>query len=202
MKLRSLLAVLVGLSLALGVACGGGDDGGGSPGGDGGSSGGGGGAEAPTQVVGGGSPGGGGGTTLQDACTLLTEGQVNAALGDDTVASSAGEPPTEAVSTCQWQGTKTGNRFVMLTIRTAQFATSVFESNYRDVEGAVSVPGIGDEAFALPGMDTPNNYRFLTMAALTSSLYIQINIAGPNRPDEAALETLTTAMQQVVSNLQ
>jgi hypothetical protein len=199
MTLRSLLAVLVGFCLALGVACGGDDDGGGSSGGD---SGGGGGAAVPTQAAEGGSTGGGGGSTLQDACALLDTEQVNAALGDDTVASSAGDPPTEAVSTCQWQGTNTGNRFVMLTIRSAQFATSVFESNYRDVEGAVSVPGIGDEAFALPGMDTPNNYRFLTMAALTSSLYIQINIAGPNRPDEAALSTLTTAMEQVVSNLQ
>jgi len=197
--LRSLLTVLVGLGLALGVACGGDDDGGGSTGGDGSS---GGGAAVPTQAAGGGSPGGGGGATLQDACALLDTEQVNAALGDDTVASSAGDPPTQAISTCQWQGTNTGNRFVMLTIRSAQFATSVFESNYRDAEGAVSVAGIGDEAFALPGVDTPNNYRFLTAAALTSSLYIQVNIAGPNRSDEEALAVLTAAMEQVVSNLQ
>jgi hypothetical protein len=188
---------LLGLVLAVGVACGGGDNGsansgsGGEAGGD---------TPAPTAQSEGSSSGGG--ATLQDACALLSEEQVASALGDDTVASSAGEPPTQALSVCQWQGTMTGNRFVMLTIRTAQFATSVFESNYKTAAGAVAVPGIGDEAYALPGVDTPNNYRFLTMAALTSSLYIQINIAGPNRSDDEALSTLTTAMQQVVANLQ
>jgi hypothetical protein len=139
---------------------------------------------------------------LQDACTLLSDVQVSVALGDDTVAMTKGEAPTQASSVCQWEGSNTGNRYVILTIRTAQNATSVFENSYKTVAGAVSVPGIGDEAYALPGMDTPNNYRFLTMAALTSSLYIQINIAGPNRSDGDALLALTTAMEQVVANLQ
>ncbi len=191
--MRYLLVAALGLSLALGIACSGDDDGS-SVGGSGGSS------AAPTETSGG-APSGGG-ATLQDACTLLSEAQVNTALGDDQVAMTNSQPATQAESTCQWEGSKTGNRYLHLTLRTAQNAASVFENDYRSADGAVSVPGIGDEAFALPGQDTPNNYRFLTMAALTSSLYIQINIAGPNRPDEAALSTLTTVMEQVVSNLQ
>jgi hypothetical protein len=187
---RHLLVALLGIGLALGTACGGGD--GDTPGG---------GASPASTTTSEGSPPGGG-SALQDACTLLSEAQVNEALGDDEVATTRSEPPTQALSQCQWEGSNSGNRYLHLTLRTAQNATSVFESNYRTVAGAVSVPGIGDEAYALPGMDTPNNYRLLTMAALTSSLYIQVDIAGPNRPDDEALSVLTAAMQQVVANLQ
>lgn len=194
--MRHLLAVLLGLGCALGIACGGGDGDATNGGGDGS----GGGASPPATTAPEGSSGGGG-ATLQDACTLLSEAQVNAALGDDAVASTKSEPPTQALSQCQWEGSNTGNRYLHLTLRSAQFATSVFESNYKTAAGAVRVPGIGDEAYALPGADTPNNYRFLTIAALTSSLYIQINIAGPNRTDDDALSVLTEAMQQVVGNL-
>ena len=193
--MHHLLASLLGLGLALGIACGGGDGDATNGGGDGT-----GGGASPSATTPEGSSGGGG-TTLQDACTLLSEAQVNAALGDDAVASTKSEPPTQALSQCQWEGSNTGNRYLHLTLRTAQFATSVFESNYKTAAGAVSVPGIGDEAYALPGADTPNNYRFLTIAALTSSLYIQIDIAGPNRTDDDALSVQTEAMQQVVGNL-
>jgi Protein of unknown function (DUF3558) len=189
--MRLVLAILLSAATVFAIACGGGDD---SSGGSGDAS------SAPTAASDG-STSGSGGAVLQDACTLLTKDEVAAALGDDEVASMKSEPPTQAVSTCQWDGSNAGNRYVALTIRTAQNATSVFDSNYKTVEGAVSVPGIGDEAYALPGTDTPNNYRYLTMAALTSSLYIQINIAGPNRSDEEALSALTTAMQQAVAKL-
>jgi Protein of unknown function (DUF3558) len=190
--MRLLLAMLISGALVLGIACGGDDDSS--------TSGGSGSAAAPATAANG-SGASGGGATLQDACTLLSEEQVAAALGDDTVASTKSDPPTQALSMCQWQGSNAGNRYVNLSIRTAQFATSVFDSNYKTVAGAVSVPGIGDEAYALPGSDTPNNYRYLSMAALTSSLYIQLDIAGPNRSDEEALAALTTAMQQVVAKL-
>ena len=187
--MRVLIAILIGFTVAFGFACGGDD----SSSNDG--------LVASPSVSADGSTSGGGGATLQDACTLLSNEEVAAALGDDTVASMKGEPPTEAVSTCQWEGTITGNRYVSVSIRTPQGAASVFESDYRTAEGGVSVAGIWDEAYALIGTDTPNNYRYLTMAALTSSVYIQINIAGPSRSDEEALSALTTAMGQVVANL-
>ena len=190
--MRNLVSALLVLGLALGVACGGDDD---PSVGDGGGA-----APAPTTDPSGGS--GGGGATLQDACTLLSEEQVNAALGDDEVAATNSEPPTAANSLCQWEGSNTGNRYLHLTLRTAQTGTSVFESNYRTAADGVAVPGVGDEAFALPGVDTGNDYRFLTAAALTSSLYIQVNIAGPSRSDEEAVAVLTAVLEQVVSNLQ
>jgi hypothetical protein len=195
---RFWLAGLITLIFAVGVACGG-DDTDDSTG-DGGSDSG---SPAPTAASGT-SPAGGAasdGATLQDACTLLSEEEINAALGDDEIAASQGDPPTQANSTCRWDGGNTGNRYVILTLRTAQHGASVFESNYKTAAGAVSISGIGDEAFALPGMDTPNNYRFLTAAALTSSLYIQVNIAGPNRSNEEALAVLTNVLQQVVAKL-
>jgi len=189
MNVRLLLATLLSLGMAFCLACGGDD-----------ASSGNGGASAPTAAADG-STAGGGGATLQDACTLLSDEQVAVALGDDRVVSMKGEPPTEAVSTCQWEGSKSGDRYVAVSLRTAQDATAMFASDYRTADGAVSVSGIGDEAYALIGTDTPNNYRFLTMAALTSSLFIQVNIAGQNRSDEEALSSLTTTMQQVVGNL-
>jgi Protein of unknown function (DUF3558) len=189
--MRLLLATLISAGMVLAVACGG-DDSSGGAGSD---------ASAVSTTAAAGGASDNQAATLQDACTLLTDEQVAAALGDDTVASTKSDPPTQALSTCQWDGSNTGNRYVALSIRTAQFATSVFDSDYKSVEGAISVSGIGDEAYALTGSDTPNDYRYLTMAALTSSLYIQINIAGPTRSDEEALSALTTAMQQVVAKL-
>jgi Protein of unknown function (DUF3558) len=186
---RFWLVGLFGLLCAMGIACGDDDDA---------SSAGGSSSVVPAETPGGSS----GGVTLQDACTLLSDEEVKAALGDDEIASSRSDPPTQANSTCQWEGSKTGNRYVNLTLRTVQNAFSVFESNYSKVEGAVAIDGVGDEAFALPGMDTPNNYRFITAAAVTSSLYIQVNIAGPNRSDEEALQVLTDALQQVLSKLE
>jgi hypothetical protein len=66
----------------------------------------------------------------------------------------------------------------------------------------VSIPGIGDEAYALPGEDAGNDHRFLSAAALTRSLYIQVDVAGQGRSDEEALATLTTVMEQVLAKLQ
>jgi hypothetical protein len=187
---RYLLAMVIGVALALGLACGGDDDA--TSTNDG--------VATPTAVSDGG--GSSGGATLQDACTLLADEQVNAALGDDQVAATDSEPPTDVESRCSWQGSNTGNRYVTLTLRSAQFAAQPFESNYRNADGAVAIPGVGDEAYALPGADTPNDYRFLTAAALTSSLYFQVDVAGPNRPADEAVSVLTTLMQQVVANLE
>jgi Protein of unknown function (DUF3558) len=188
--MRLLVMTLLGVGMALGLACGGDDapSGGGS-------------ASGPTAAASASASGGSGGSSLQDACTLLSAEQVTAALGDDTIASTKADAPGDNVSRCQWDGTMTGNRYVYLTLRTVQFAMSVFDSNYKVVAGAVSVPGIGDEGYALPGVNTPNNYRYLSMAAVTSSLYIQVDVAGPERSDEEALSTLTMVMQQVVANL-
>jgi hypothetical protein len=200
--LRTVLVVLLALGLALGIACGGGDDDAGSSAAEGSSTGGESATADASPAAGTGGGGGGGGSTLPEACALLSEEQVNAALSDDTVASSGGDPPTQALSTCQWQGTSGGNRYVSITIRTAQHGAQVFENSYKSMQGAVAVSGIGDEAYAITGADMPNNYRFLTMATLTSSLFIQLNIAGPNRSDDEALSTLTTSMEQVLASLQ
>ena len=188
--MRFWLVGLLGVICAAVSACG--DD-------DGASSGGGGSSAAPTQTS---APAEGAAATLQDACTLLTDEEVNAALGDDEIATSGGDPPTEANSICQWQGSNTGNRYVHLTLRNVQHAFSVFESNYRNADGAVAIDGIDDEAFALPGVDTPNNYRAITAAAVTSSLYIQVNIAGPNRSDDEAVMVLTDVLKQVLAKLE
>jgi hypothetical protein len=194
--LRDILVALLSVALILAVACGGGDDSlSGSGGGDV--------AGAPTAESGGSNASGGGsGSAMQDACTMLSEAEVTAALSDDSIDTMKDASQNAQESVCQWDGTMTGNRYLYLTLRAAQNAAAVFESNYRSAGGAVSLPGIGDEAYGLPGVDTPNNYHFLTAAAITSSLYIQVNIAGPNRSDEEALSTLTMVMQQVVAKLQ
>lgn len=193
--MRKVLAALLGaVLLVVGVGCGGGDD---APSGDGPGE-----VAATSATTSGGADASGGGRSIQDACTMLSKAQVTAALGDDSIDTTADASQSEVESVCHWDGTMTGNRYLYLTLRAAQNAAPVFDSNYRSAEGAVSLPGIGDEAYAVPGTDTPNNYHFLTAAALTSSLYIQVNIAGPNRPDDEALSTLMTVMGQVMANLQ
>jgi hypothetical protein len=189
--LRHLLITLACLCLTFGVSCGDDDDDGSNSDPNGG--------PAATTASGSSSAGG---ATLQDACTLLSEEQVNAALGDDTVASTNNEPPTEATALCQWQGSQTGNRYLYLTLLAAQNGMTIFESNYHNAADALDIEGVGDEAVALIGGDTGNNYRFLTAAALTSRVYIQVNIAGPSRSDDESLAVLRTVLEQILANLQ
>jgi hypothetical protein len=137
---------------------------------------------------------------LPNACALLTDSQVTNAMGQ-AIGQRRGDPPTPALSLCQWDGTSAGQRYVHLTIRTAQSGTGTFNNSYKARADGQAVAGIGTEAIAIVGSNTPNDYRLATMAALTSQYYIQVNIASANRSDGDALAALTTAMRAVVAAL-
>ncbi|HEY7467038.1 MAG TPA: hypothetical protein VIB47_10150 [Dehalococcoidia bacterium] len=199
--MRYAAAWLAGLSLVLSLACGGGDKEGGTatatPGPGGGGGGGSSATQSPaaTQASGGGSSGGSSG--VPDSCSLLTEPQVAAAMAE-AVAKKGATSATAALSVCQWEGATTGRRFVYVTIRQAQFGQSVFNNSFKSRADGQAVAGIGKEAIAIAGQNTPNDYRFLTGAILTETLFIQVDVAGPNRPDGDALAALTTVMRTVV----
>jgi hypothetical protein len=202
--MRKAIALLIGLSIVLALACGGGEKGGKDPTATPAGSGGGGGTSsatqppAATQASGGGSSGSSG--AVPDSCALLTEPQVAAAMSE-AVAKKTATSSTAALSVCQWEGRTTGRRFVYVTIRQAQFGASVFTNSFKSRADGQAVSGIGKEAVAIPGQNTPNDYRFLTGAILTDTLFIQVDVAGPNRSDADALAALTTVMRTIVGGI-
>jgi hypothetical protein len=200
--MRYIVPWLAGLSLVLCLACGGGSKGGSvataTPAGSSGGAGGGASATRPpaaTQASGGSTSGSTG--AVPDACAALTETQVAVAMAE-AVAKKNATSSTAALSVCQWEGSTTGRRFVYLTIRQAQFGQSVFNNSFKSRADGQAVTGIGKEAIAIAGQNTPNDYRFLTGAILTETLFIQVDVAGPNRSDGDALAALTTVMRTVV----
>jgi hypothetical protein len=114
------------------------------------------------------------------------------------VAKKTATQSTPALSVCQWEGASTGRRFVHVTIRPAQFGQTVFNNSFKSRPEAQQVAGLGREALALPGQNTSNDYRLATGAVLTEALFIQIDVASPNRSDAEALTGLTTVMRTVV----
>jgi len=198
--MRNAVALLLATCLVLGLSCGGGDKGStdatAAPSGPGGGA-----ATQPpaaTQPSGGGASGGSG--AVPDSCALLTEAQVAAAMGQ-AVARKTATSSTPVLSVCQWEGATTGRRFVYVTIRQAQFGASVFTNSFKSRPEGQAVTGIGKEAIALPGTNTPNDYRFASGAVLTDTLFIQVDVAGPNRSDADALSALTTVMRTVVGGI-
>jgi hypothetical protein len=197
--MRYVIALVVGLSLVLALACGGdkktATNPSPAPALSGGS-----GAVSATQppvasTTSGGSSGG-----IPDSCSLLTDAQVATAIGE-SVAKKTATSSTPALSVCQWEGATTGRRFVYVTIRAAQFGTPVFNNSFKSRADGQAVSGIGKEAIAIPGQDTPNNYRFLTGAVLTDAWFIQVDVGGPNRANADALAALTTVMRTVVGGI-
>jgi hypothetical protein len=119
----------------------------------------------------------------------------------ENVATKAPTIANQAVASCRWDGASTGRRYVAVTVRQVQAGTPVFNNSYKSRADGQAVPGIGKEAVVLPGANSPNDYRFATGAILTDRHYIQVDVAGPNRDDAAALGALTTAMRTVVGAL-
>jgi hypothetical protein len=186
LHLRYAIGLLAALSLAFAFACGGGDTDATTA------------TQPPAATPPAGAAGSGSGGAVPDSCALLSESQVATAMAE-AVAKKTATSSTPALSVCQWEGVTTGRRFVYVTIRQAQFATSVFNNSFKSRADGQAVSGLGKEAIAIPGQNTPNDYRFLTGAVLTDTLFIQVDVAGPNRSDVEALNALTTVMRTVLA---
>jgi hypothetical protein len=201
--MKPVYMTLLGALLIAATACGGGSGDGSSAGGQG---------PSPTPAPGGGSiasgssgtgastgsaatgSAGGGSAVTPDACDLLTDADVTAAMGE---AVAATRPETQGpTSVCTWDGVTTGRRYVAVIARPAQFAAQVLENSYKNLAGQPI--DAGDEGYAITGVNTPD-YRYLTAAAIEGDVYIQVNIAGPERPDSEAFtvvsETLRAALE-------
>jgi hypothetical protein len=202
--MKPVYVTLLGALLIAATACGGGSGDGSSAAGQG---------PSPTPAPGGGSiatgssgtgastgsaatgsAGGGGSAVTPDACDLLTDADVTAAMGEAVVAT---RPETQGpTSVCTWDGVTTGRRYVAVIARPAQFAAQVLENSYKNLAGQPI--DAGDEGYAITGVNTPD-YRYLTAAAIEGDVYIQVNIAGPERPDSEAFtvvsETLRAALE-------
>jgi hypothetical protein len=127
---------------------------------------------------------------VPSACDLLSPQQVQSAMGEAGVAQRPeSQGPT---SLCTWDGANTGRRYITVIARPAQFAASVLENSFKNAAGSQSLD-LGDEAYALPGVNTPD-YRYLSAAAIAGDLYLQVNIAGPERTDAEALEAVTSTL--------
>jgi hypothetical protein len=135
---------------------------------------------------------------LPDACTLLDQGSVDAALGISGATAESPQKPNEASSRCEWTGPTPYT--LSLLVRQGSSIKSSFDNTTSSGFGTAVLDG-ADASVRLGAIETARKYRLVSFAALTDTYYVYLSLQGPDREDGPATAAAAVLAGEVLAAL-